>query len=202
MTNSICSQHRDDWLWPEQIAELEGTGAEWVRKKYIAEANRRRNPDEYARAVRHNGGLKFQFRVRLLDEETQEKYLASKSSPEQTALAPFAPRLFPAEIPESAASSAMPKEKLRAAQDKDRILTTAERLRGREIHGERIDTLDDAFRILARDSKEAQPALADWSRINRPISKGTLFRWHGFREYQRRHRARLRAEEERCDDER
>lgn len=78
--NSLGLQHADDWVFPEQIAALEGTTAEWARKKYVSKARPHRNPDDFMRAVPANGGLKYQFRVPLLDEGTQQKYLASESS--------------------------------------------------------------------------------------------------------------------------
>jgi len=188
-------QRADDWVFPEQIADSEPGGKDWLRRKYKREANRRRNPDDYMRAVRSNGGLKLQFRLSLLDESTQQKYLASKSSPEQTAIAPLSPAvLFPAEFPEGGESCAMAEKKLRVARARERAIAFLipnrsgqapwQRLKGREVHGVLLGTREDGAEVLARDSAAPQPALAGWSEIRQnidtPVSKRTLQRWYGW----------------------
>jgi hypothetical protein len=66
------------WLCAEQIAGPEGTTPRYARRKYVTRARACGGvTSSYARLIPSNGGYKWQFNLSLLDEETQNKFLAT-----------------------------------------------------------------------------------------------------------------------------
>jgi hypothetical protein len=138
------------WLSAEQIAEPEGTTPRYARRKYLARARSSGgNISDLMRSIPSNGGHKLQFNLSLLDEETQNKFLATPRAavpapaeqPAEMASTPGAlecvsparnimasealTQLLPLEFDnKSAGTSAFPKDKLPWARARRRIIAT------------------------------------------------------------------------------